>query len=202
MQMLNLPVTHPILHNYLLEEGFTASLSGLPNSKIPCDQIIEMTINRHSKDTGGLSGKTENVGASERWARINHIMAALRGHLDNLVRRREITKHVDFGEKRMLDNENDVQMLSHCLNEWVPGLWEPDQPLVHIATGVEASLEVDNVKTIRTRGKDAMSEFISRFTYLVEDETVPGASYYDSIKRQEVISFKDNKKIKKNVTIQ
>ena len=52
-----------------------------PHLQIPCDQIIEMTINRQSKDTGGLSGKTENVGASMRWTRINHIMAALRGLL-------------------------------------------------------------------------------------------------------------------------
>ena len=47
-----------------------------------------MTINRSSKDTVGLSGKTENVGASERWMCINHIMAALREHLDALIKTR------------------------------------------------------------------------------------------------------------------
>ena len=88
MQMLNLHNSNPDLLHHVQEQGFTVSLSGLPYSRIPCDQVIEMTINRSSKDTGGLSGKTENVGASERWMRINHIMAALREHLDALIKTR------------------------------------------------------------------------------------------------------------------
>ena len=88
MQMLNLHNSNPDLLHHIQEQVFTISLSGLPYSRIPCDQVIEMTINRSSKDTGGLSGKTENVGASERWMRINHIMAALREHLDALIKTR------------------------------------------------------------------------------------------------------------------
>ena len=61
-------------------------------SHIPCDQIIEMTINRQSKDTGGLSGKIENVGASMRWTRINHIMAALRGYLNEIIRQQKFMR--------------------------------------------------------------------------------------------------------------
>ena len=82
IQMLNLHNSNPNLLHHMQEQGFTVSLSDLPYLRIPCDQVIEMTINQSSKDTGGLSGKTENVGASERWMRINHIMAALREHLD------------------------------------------------------------------------------------------------------------------------
>ena len=41
------------------EQGFTVSLPGLPYSRISCDQGIEMTKNRSSKNTGDLSGKTE-----------------------------------------------------------------------------------------------------------------------------------------------
>ena len=84
ISMLNLQDSHPNIYQYLKNGGFTASISGLPFSKIPCDQIIETTINRSSKSTGGLFGKTENVGASEKWMRINHIMAALREHLDSV----------------------------------------------------------------------------------------------------------------------
>ena len=77
MQMLDLHNSNRDLLHHMQEQGFTVSLSGLPYSRIPCDQVIEMTINRSSKDTGGLSEKTENVGASERWMHINRIMAAL-----------------------------------------------------------------------------------------------------------------------------
>ena len=66
------------MFNHTLNQGLTVSLSGQSFTRILCDQVIEMTINGASKDTGGLSGKTENTGASERWMRINHLMAALR----------------------------------------------------------------------------------------------------------------------------
>ena len=91
-------------------------------SKIPCDQIIEATINRSSESTGGLSGKTENVGASEKWLRINHLMAALREHLDPAIRKRASSKNIDCGMKSFLSDENDIKMLSQTLEEWVPKL--------------------------------------------------------------------------------
>ena len=33
-------------HEYLENGGFSGSLSGKPHSRIPFDQVIEMTINR------------------------------------------------------------------------------------------------------------------------------------------------------------
>ena len=63
--------------------------------------IIEMTINRQSKDTGGLSGKTENVGASMRWTRINHIMAALRGYSDEIIHQRKFESYRFRGKKNV-----------------------------------------------------------------------------------------------------
>ena len=56
---LNLQDSHRNIYHYLKNGGFTDPISGLPFSKIPCDQIIETTINRSSKSTCGLSGKTE-----------------------------------------------------------------------------------------------------------------------------------------------
>ena len=51
---------------FLKEEGFTLSLTGKPHFKIPVDQGIEMTVNCSSKETNGLTGKTENPGACAR----------------------------------------------------------------------------------------------------------------------------------------
>ena len=151
MQMLNLQNSNLDLLHHIQEQGFTVSLSGLPHSTIPCDQVIEMAINRSSKDTGGLSGKTD-VGASERWMRINHIMATFREHLDALIRTRSWNKHDDLGRKRMLSDENDVATLSECLTEWMPNLRNPDQPLINIATAQRASEEiVDNVRACNKR---------------------------------------------------
>lgn len=50
--------------------------------KIPCDQVNKMTINTLSKDTGGLTEITNNIAASERLMRTNHIMGAFKENLD------------------------------------------------------------------------------------------------------------------------
>ena len=153
MQMLNLHKSNHDLLHHMQEQGFTISLSSLPYSRIPCDQVVEMTISRSSIDTGGTFGKTENVGVSERWMGIDPIMAALREHLDALIKTRISNKHVNLGRKRMLSDENDVATLSDCLTEWMLNLWNPDQPLVNIATWQRASEEIlENVRTCKQRG--------------------------------------------------
>ena len=53
-------------YKYLENGGFTGSLSGAIHTNIPCDQMIETTINRFSKSTGGILGKTEDKSACER----------------------------------------------------------------------------------------------------------------------------------------
>ena len=58
---------------------------------IPMNQIIDMTINRSCKKIGGLSVKTENLGARDRWAKIHHCMVAMQEHLNEKVRKN--TKH-------------------------------------------------------------------------------------------------------------
>ena len=59
----------------------------------------------------------ENVGASEKWMWINHIMAALREHLDSVIGKRTGLKNIDCGMKRFLSDENNVKMLSQTLEE-------------------------------------------------------------------------------------
>ena len=100
VHMLNLEKSHPALFKHIEDHGFTVSLTGQPFTKIPCDQVIETTINRSSKATGGLSGKTENYGASERWMRINHIMVALREALDGVTRKNKSSTQIDLGKKK------------------------------------------------------------------------------------------------------
>ena len=79
--MTNLENSHPDMFNHMLNQGFTVSFSGQPFIQKSCNQVIETTSNRASKDTGGLPRKTENAGATERWIPINHLMAALREKL-------------------------------------------------------------------------------------------------------------------------
>ena len=136
IHMANLENSHPDMFYHMLNQGFTVSLSGQPFTRISCGQVIEMTINRASKDTGGLSGKTENAGASERWMRINYLMVALRDKLNQLTRKRTSSGHVDLGRKRLLRDEQDVETLASCLFGWIPKIWENDIPIINLAAGL------------------------------------------------------------------
>ena len=83
--MIDLKMRNPTAYKYLENGGFCGSLSGNNFSNIPMDQVIEMTINRFSKTVGGLSGKTENIAASNKWTRLNHYMCALKEHMDETI---------------------------------------------------------------------------------------------------------------------
>ncbi|XP_065056585.1 uncharacterized protein LOC135684832 [Rhopilema esculentum] len=127
-----------------MKNGFIVSLTGQPFTRIPCDQVIEMTVNNSSESTGGLSGKTENAGASERWMRINHIVAALRDTLDSMTRNRASSHQVDLEDKRLESDKKHI--LVNTLTEWIPTVWENDQDIVNISTGAIATAEMaDNV---------------------------------------------------------
>lgn len=82
----------PSMNKYL--KGITVSFLGNVNSQIPMDQIIETTINRLSKNIGGLSGITENKGPSERWVIINPFITDLREQLN--VKLNRIKKSLQY----------------------------------------------------------------------------------------------------------
>ena len=58
-----------------------------------------MTINRSSKETGGLTGKTENPGDCARCTKINHFLVALREHQNKILRKNRNERHIELGEK-------------------------------------------------------------------------------------------------------
>ena len=91
--MCNLNEKNPYAYKYL-KGGFTASLLDNVHSQIPMDQIIETTINRLSKNTGHLSGITENKGPSERWVIINPFITDLREQLN--VKLNRIKKSLQY----------------------------------------------------------------------------------------------------------
>ena len=148
-----------------------------------------MTINRFSKETGGLAGITENPGTSERWARINHFLAALKQHLHLKTGRKLKCYEIELGKARKEKDEEDVKILyielEHGHQKYGT---KTNQQIVSFHSGKLASAEMSkNVLTSRKRGENAMSDFISRFTSTGEYK----------IKRQVVHTFDKNGKTKK-----
>ena len=174
---------------YLQNGGFSGSLTGKPHSRIPFDQVIEMTINRSCKDVGGLSGKTQNTGASQRWAKINHHIVALREYHNQRIRKKTSTKHVDLGSNRIKRDEIDVKNILSCIDTWLPNFWRSGHPVTNFATGEIATDEMKtDLNDIKERGETARDEFIERFT-----KADSPLSYYDPIKKQKFNLFEKKK---------
>lgn len=111
---------HPVLYRDIMNNVFTIFLTIQPFTRIICDRVIEMAIDKLSKSAGGLPRITENKYVSERWMRINHVMVALTHKLDDVIRKGTISFHIDFGGKRTNVNEQDVKAFVDTLTEWVP----------------------------------------------------------------------------------
>lgn len=78
LEILNLSVTHPILHDELLNGGFSVQCQeNYGFSAVSCDQAIEETANRDSKAKGGLVEITNKSGAVHRWMLSHHLRAQI-----------------------------------------------------------------------------------------------------------------------------
>ena len=107
---------------YLHDRGFTDSLSGRSHWMTPIDQIIEMTIYQSCKEIGGLSGKTENVGASNKLAKIYHHIVAMRERLNEKVQKNKKEVNIELSALRMERDERDEHMIPKCLKNWAPNM--------------------------------------------------------------------------------
>ena len=72
---------------------------------------------------------------------MNHFLDALREHQSKTLWKNRNGRHIELGEKRILKDESEVQMLLQMLETWVPYLWEDNQPLINIPTGEKASTD-------------------------------------------------------------
>ena len=125
-QMIALLFTTAQAHEYLKNGGFSGSLTGIPDKKTPYDQIIETTVNRQCKDVGGIGGDTEKLGATERWVRSSHLIAALCDRMNKKIHKKAKQKHIDLGKPRMQRDERDVSDVQDCMETWLPSLWHPE----------------------------------------------------------------------------
>ena len=107
---------------FMLKEGFMGSLTGKPRSKIPMDQIIEMTANLWSKEVGGICGKTDNDDATERWIRINHLLSVLKEHQQKKLTKKKLPYHEDLSRKKMIRDEKNVRCVLVCVKNFLTEL--------------------------------------------------------------------------------
>ena len=148
-------------YKYLKQGSFSSSLTGKPHSRIPFDQVRQMKINRSWKDVGGLSGNTQNPGATERWTKIHHHIVALREHLNKKIKKKAKERHVELSTTRIEREEEDVRNIITCIHAWLPEHWEKGHPITNFATGeIAMDDRKDGVIHLKKRGEIVRDEFV------------------------------------------
>ena len=128
------------------------------------------------KEIGGISVKTKNVDASERWEIIHHHMVAMQVHLNENVRKNTKNVNIELGALKTERYEKDVQMILTCLKNWTPNMWYLEQDTKYAVfrstnqqyCNRKNSQRGDEQKHIKSqeRKEDSkqFSQFIGRFT--------------------------------------
>ena len=141
---------------FMLKGGFKGSLMDKPHSRIPMDQIIETTVNRWLKDVGGIDGKADNDGTTERWIRVSHLLSSLKEHQQKNLAKKKIPHHENLSKKKMIKDEKNVRCVLVSVKIFVPEWWSDNQGLVHLTSGEIASKSmVIEFKTVKKCGEEA-----------------------------------------------
>ena len=151
-----------------LRENFAQSISGHPYSNMGWDMWIECTMNKGSKMKSGwlsiLKNEKQLLVHSKNANNIARIRAA---HNAAANRKKRNWKHTECNPKRMKDDEQCVQNIVACLNEFEAYPFNRDLPTLRtLQSGVPASLVIVNdFKTAYADGEERLGIFLDERIY-------------------------------------
>ena len=173
--------------------NFAAQLTdGSKFSRVVTDKVIEMTLNKDTKNLVGCTGFSSNVNAVKRWEINAAYTAALRTcfhkHLDYQPQK---YKYHDLNTSRIMQDEKAVQcILSVIATTFI----DPLSPLklMSISTGVLATEKVpSDMSSAKKKGEAAFYTFVK--SRLSNEKTM---CIFDPMKKMKLSTFSIMNKIK------
>ena len=191
--MLRLPYSFPGIYEEFMRGNFAAQLSDNTRfSRVETDKVIEMTLNKDTKGSGGCTGFSANVNAVKRWEINATYRASLRKCFHNHINyHSQKFKHPDLNPSRIKKDEDAVQKILSTIEATFNDPLSP-LPLISISTGIIVTDKVtSDMMSAKAIGKEAMDTFIR--SRLSVNRTV---SIFDSIKKKNLATFTSMNKIK------
>lgn len=153
-----------------MEDGmFAQSMTGNPYSCVALDIWIESTMNKGSKLKSGwlaiLNNEKQLLSNTRNVNNINRVRRAVHQHADH--RRHMSEKHADCSSSKMRKDEQAVQDISSCLNEFECDPFDlTNQKLRSLQSGIPASdaLGVD-LASAKKDGESKLKEFLDERIY-------------------------------------
>ena len=81
----NLEKTHPNIHKEFLAGNFSVKRKLGSFNKVPSDQVIEQTIKKDQKGSGGIVGFSTSENTVQRWIVSNHIISRILSDFQELL---------------------------------------------------------------------------------------------------------------------
>ena len=140
-QMESLPESHPRLHAQFMSGNHSIRRSDRYWAGLSADLVIEQTMMRSLKSTGGLTwGRGMHETAQEMWLHTWTECASVRAALCQFTgTERSTPEHVEVGKARMQRDVADFTKVKQYLNMYSPFRFVDNKRLVSLSSGVIAS---------------------------------------------------------------
>ncbi len=168
LQMLNLPGTHPAIHDHLENGQFGVQRSSTNAfGKVGEDMAIEQTLNKSTKGQGGIKGFTLNDKAVQRWLTTAPERVAITENTKKMagmhreVDDDETTVHKEMTKSRIKKDEEAVRSIVDKLLNVVVNPFKESQELVSLTSGVVAPENIQNdLLKAKQVGENSVNETI------------------------------------------
>lgn len=176
---------------------YSFSLTGNNYSNLAPDQVIEMTINKQSKNRRGSCwiGITKNLPMININMLSRPIVMFLRQQLFEIAdNKSQVYNHPELGPSRIRKDYEVIENCETALEEWGNNPWDLSQPILRsLQSGRPASNDVkSSLMTAHEQGKIMANSFMDRLTLGTQ-------SIHDPIKKLKTYTFSTKEKSKTNI---
>ena len=178
------PNTRPRICTEIKQGNFSVRRSAGRVNKLPRDQVIEQTINKDQKGSGGIIGYSTSKGTVQRWIITSHVAPKLLDNMKNsLGIRASVSLTKDIGISRKQFDEKNTESCYELLKSWTPQ-FDTNLPITNLLSGVIAS---DSLQSDLLRAQSVGTDCFHKF--LKERVEASKAPFYSLLKKIKLKTF-------------
>ena len=197
-RMMNLPSEHPDVYSNFMARMFSVQLTGRGSfGRIPVDQTTEVTVNKDTKSSAGITKYSLKTGAENRFFMTAEYRCSFLAHLRDMVQvKRPSYHHDEMLSTRKRKDEQAVTAVESLIESWNNPFTERKE-LVSLSTAKQAPGDVTrDLLNAQQVGEKAYQEFREQRL----ESFPPQKKFHDTINLKKLKTFSSISKKKKVLT--
>ena len=188
-QMKSLQSNHPEVYHRFMESHFSVQLvEENPFGRISVDQTTDVTVNKDTKTTSGVTKFSLKSGAVTRFYLTAEYRCAFLGQLRDMIQLKRPSYHRDeLQAPQILKDEKSVTALESLIESWNnPFVVKHSQDLISISTAKEAPADVSqDLMQAHKIGEQAYKQFKEERL----ETSPPKKKFHDALKLLKLKTF-------------